>query len=60
LPARRDERVKPVVVKCLHNAVKRDVMIGSNNLKGTKIYVNEQLTQKNAALLKKARDMRRC
>ena len=43
----------------INNAVKRDVMMGRKNLKGTRIYVNEQLTPKNAALFKKARDLRK-
>ena len=38
LPAKRDERLMPVIVNFLNDAVKREVMMGSNNL-------NEQLTQ---------------
>ena len=57
LPSRKDERVKPVIVSLINTAVKRDVMMGRKNLKGTRIYVNEQLTKKNAALFKKARDL---
>ena len=56
LPARRDERAKPMIVSFLNNAVKQDVMC---NLKRTKMYVKELLTQKNAALFKKARDLGR-
>ena len=48
-----------MIVRLKNNAVKRDVMVGSKNLKGTRIYVNEQLTQQNAALFKKARDLRK-
>ena len=59
LPSRKDERVKPMIVSLINTAMKRDVMIGRKNLKGTCIYVNEQLTQKNAALFKKARDLRK-
>ena len=57
LPSRREERVKPVIVSLINNAVKRDVMMGRKKLKGTRTYVNEQLTKKNAALFKKARDL---
>jgi len=46
-------------VTLIKHAVKRDVMMGRKNLKGTRIYVNEQLTQTNAALFKKARDLRK-
>ena len=35
----------------INNAVKRDVMMGRKNLKGTRIYVNEQLTQKKCCPL---------
>ena len=59
LPSRKDERVKPVIVSLINNAVKRDVMMGRRNLKGTRIYVNEQLTKKNAALFKKARELKK-
>ena len=58
LPSRKGERVKPVIVSLINNAVKRDVMMGRKKLKGTRIYVNEQLTKKNAALFKKARDLK--
>ena len=44
LAARRDERVKPMIVSFFNNSVKRDVMIGRNNLKGQR-HVNEQLMQ---------------
>ena len=53
LPSRKDERVKLMIVSLINNAVKRDVVMGRQNLKGTRIYVNERLTQKNAAHLKK-------
>ena len=53
LPSRKDERVKQVIVSLIINAVKRDVMMGRKNLKGTRIYVSEQLTKKNVALFKK-------
>ena len=59
LPSRKEERVKPVIVSLINNAVKRDVMMGRKKLKGTRIYVNEQLTKKNAALFKKARDLKK-
>ena len=59
LPSRKGERVKPVIVSLINNAVKRDVMMGRKKLKGTRIYVNEQLTKKNAALFKKARDLKK-
>ena len=61
LPGRKYERVKPIIMSLINNAVKRDVMMGRKNLKGTRIYVNEQLTQQqqNAALFKKARDLRK-
>ena len=36
-----------------------EVMMGRKKLKGTRIYVNEQLTKKNAALFKKARDLKK-
>ena len=51
--------MKPVIVSLINNAVKRDVMMGRKNLKGTRIYVNEQLKKKNAALFKKARDLKK-
>ena len=39
--------------------MKRDLMMGRKNLKGSRIYVNEQLTKKNAGLFEKARELRR-
>ena len=59
LPARNNETVKPVIVCLLNSAVKRDLMMARKNLKGSRIYVNEQLTKKNAGLIKKARELRR-
>ena len=59
LPSRKEERVKPVIVSLINKAVKQDVMMGRKKLKGTRIYVNEQLTKKNAALFKKARDLKK-
>ena len=61
LPSRKDERVKPVIVSLIltTGAVKRDVMMGRRNLKGTRIYVNEQVTKKNGALFKKAGDLKK-
>ena len=59
LPARNNDTVKPVIVCLLNSAVKRDLMMARKNLKGSRIYVNEQLTKKNAGLFKKARELRR-
>lgn len=59
LPARKNETVKPVIVCLLNSAVKRDLMMGRKTLKGSRIFVNEQLTKKNAGLFKKARELRR-
>ena len=33
LPSRKDERVKPIILSLINNAVKRDVMMGRKNLK---------------------------
>ena len=46
LPGRKDERVKPIIMSLINNAVKRDVMMWRKNLNDRRIYVNEQLTQK--------------
>ena len=54
-----NETVKPIIVCLLKSAVKRDLMMGRKNLKGSRIYVNEQLIKKNAGLFKKAREFRR-
>ena len=59
LPARKNETAKPVLVCLLNSAVKRDLMMGRKTLKGSRIFVNEQLTKKNAGLFKKARELRR-
>ena len=48
LPARKNETVKPVIVCLLNSAVKLDLMMGRKALKGSRIFVNEQLTKKNA------------
>ena len=59
LPARNNETVKPVIVCLLNSAVKCDLIMGRKTLKGSSIFVNEQLTKKNAGLFKKARKLRR-
>ena len=55
LSARKNETVKPVIVCLLNSAVKRDLMMGRKTFQGSRIFVNEQLTNKNAVLFKKAR-----
>ena len=44
LPSRKDDRVKPMMVSLINNAVKQDVMMGRKNLKDTRKHVNKQLT----------------
>ena len=41
LPARNNETVKPIIVCLLNSTVKRDLMMGRNTLKGSRIFVNE-------------------
>ena len=59
LSARKNETVKPVIVCLFNSAVNGDLMMGRKTLKGSRIFVNEQLTKKNAGLFKKARELRR-
>ena len=54
LPTRKKETVKPIIVCLLNSAAKRDLMMGRNTLKGSRIFVNEQLPKKNAGLFKKS------
>ena len=51
--------MEPVLVKFGYNSVKKDIMSARKRLKGTDIYINDQLTKKNAEIEKKARIMRK-
>ena len=42
---------RPVIVKCVRRQTKIDVMQRANRLKGTNIYVNDDLTKTNAEVL---------
>ena len=56
---KRPDGMEPVLVKFGYNSVKRDIMSARKRLKGTDIYINDQLTKKNAEIEKKARIMRK-
>ena len=50
---KRPDGMEPVLVKFGYNSVKRDIMSARKRLKGTDIYINDQLTKKNAEIEKR-------
>ena len=56
---KRRDGIKPVLVKFSNNSAKVQIMKARKKLKGTEIYINDRLTQRNAELEKKARMLKR-
>ena len=56
---KRRDGIEPVLVKFNNNAAKVQIMKARKKLKGTEIYINDHLTQRNAELEKKARMLKR-
>ena len=57
---RRDQRAKPaVILRCLNRRYKMELLRQGRNLKGTQVYLNEHLTQRNGEIARKARFLKK-
>ena len=56
---KRKDGTEPVLVRFVRNSTKRSVMAVRRRLKGTRIFINDHLTENNMGIDKKARQMRR-
>ena len=56
---KRKDGIEPVIIRFTNSSAKRQVMSNRKELKGTKIYINEQLTKKTAELEKAVRRLRK-
>ena len=56
---KRRDGITPIIIKFTSNAAKFQIMKSRRKLKGQKIFINDHLTQRNTALERKARQLKK-